>query len=180
VFGQALKNFIDFLKRSFKFSLMNQTMQIQNLMNKKFDDLTKYVDNVISEIELKQNKKNSLIQSVITDIEKTLFYNTEQLKILFDYSFIDKSEKYQYQNSVLEEKFIEYIKDNFEQTKSIYYFFKTAMLHKTFRGEVSLIDIIDAIFEHYFDISFDEINDCIDKKIIIESLPISVREKINK
>jgi len=44
VFGQALKNFIDFLKRSFKFSLMNQTMQIQNLMNKKFDDQLDYMD----------------------------------------------------------------------------------------------------------------------------------------
>ena len=72
--------------------------------------------------------------------------------------------------SKIEQKFIQYIEDSNEERKSIYYFYKTAYLPRLFHGGLSLQSIVDGIFNHYFDITFDEETDCVDKKIIIDSL----------
>jgi hypothetical protein len=168
-------------------------MELEN--NKKYSSIQTYIMDIEKQIKFNNNNQDSLVNlaksldsCLINDnqlYQSKLSIIEEKLIIVFS-DEINKLEErlsrkittnYEYIKNI-QEKFMEYIQDTDEQTKSIYYFFKTGMLHKTFNGEVSFIEIIDSIFDHYYEINFDEEKDCINKKLIIDSLPIITKKRI--
>lgn len=197
IFGFILFCFIiDYLIH--KNQINNQIMYNKKLFEKlecKFFEVIKYMKKKEYEMDLVFEKYENYINTLDKQLIKSIKQNEISLLNLANYTdslFEDKNEKHELKISEMEErlyvlfseniskleqKFLQYIEENREERKSIYCFYKTACNPKVFNGNLSMNDVIDAIFNHYFDINFDEEKDIIDKQIIIDSLSDEKKEK---
>jgi predicted nuclease with TOPRIM domain len=171
---------------------INSQIMCNKKIECKFHEVIKYMKRRENEMDLMFEKYENYIQTLDSQLMNTIKQTETHLINMANYtdSLFEKHQLeisnmkdklsilFSENISKIEQKFIQYIEDCNEERKSIYCFYKTASDHKVFNGSVSSNDIIDAIFNHYFDITFDEEKDIIDKQIIIDSFSNETKEKI--
>ena len=182
-------------------SIKNYLESLNNVENFNYKDTKLKISLIMNNILHFQEEQDKNIK-IIEDFQKEL-YNKEDQYIIMENKFNNKTNEYkkqieeirkelkikdeQYQNienkfnKLLEEinhKDTEYqkqVRENKKLATNIYYYWKTA--HNINPGLISMYDIIDGIYKHFYDTTFNIEKNNFSHKILEETIPFLIKKR---
>jgi seryl-tRNA synthetase len=121
-------------------------------------------------IENKFNNKTDEYQKQIEEIRKELKAKDEQYKNI-ENKFNKLSEEFNNKNIEHQKQ----VKENKKLAINIYYYWKSA--HNIHPGLISMYDIIDGIYKHFYDTTFNTETNNFSHEILEETIPFLIKRK---
>jgi len=146
----------------------------------RYNGLQTKINLIMNDTRIFQEELNINIKN-IEDLQKE-FYNREDQYIImknkFNNKIIDlqkelKDKDDQYQN--MENKLNESIQNNKQLTIDIYYYWKTA--HNINPGLISMYDMIDGIYKHFYNTTFNIEKNNFSHEILEKTIPFLIKRK---
>ena len=128
-----------------------------------------YAEEKYQTIESKINNKDIEYQKQIEEIRKELKAKDEQYKNI-ENKFNKLSEEFNNKNIEHQKQ----VKENKKLAINIYYYWKSA--HNIHPGLISMYDIIDGIYKHFYDTTFN-IENNISQEILEETIPFLLKKR---
>jgi hypothetical protein len=152
-------------------SIKKYVESLTNIENHNYKDTRTKIILIMNNLEEEQYK-NIEHQKQIGEIQKKLKDKEEQYQNI-ENKFNKLLEEFI--NKDIEHKLHELIEKNKQLAINIYYYWKTA--HTVNPGLISYIDIIDGIYKHFYDTTFDTETNNISHEILEKTIPFLIKKK---